>query len=195
MADLKISRGNSTNLPSAKTDGNIYFTEDTGEIYFDYKDESQILQRKKISNFYFVDNSKFTTIAGSSTTDKYRATRWLTSGVNGITTPTDGMTIAVRVPLAGTSGGILLSIDGGITYYPIVRNANTLVTTNYPVGSTIILTFNDTQTASPYTSDGVTTTITGCWQIADYDSNTTYTNHEIPNQHFYSYQPNKGFHC
>lgn len=113
-----------------------------------------------------------TTTAGSSTSGSYLAARWAVANVNGITTPVNGMTIAVRVPLAGNSGGVLLSIDGGTTYYPIVRNVNTLVTTTYAVGSTIILTFNPTQTASPYLTAGTTTTVTGCWQTADYDANT-----------------------
>lgn len=114
----------------------------------------------------------FTTTAGSSTSGKYLATKWAVSGINGITTPEDGMTIAIRVPLDGTSGGVLLSINGGTTYYPIVRNVNTLVTTTYAVGSTIIVTFNSTQTAKPYVTAGTATTVTGCWQIADYDINT-----------------------
>ena len=117
-------------------------------------------------------SSGFTTTAGSSTSGSYLAAKWAVANVNGITTPIDGMTIAVRVPLAGNSGGILLSIDGGTKYYPIVRNVNTLVTTNYGVGATIVLTFNSTQTAQPYTTSNTKETITGCWQVADYDSNT-----------------------
>ena len=119
--------------------------------------------------------SGFTTTAGSSTSGAYLAAKWAVADVNGITTPVNGMTIAVRVPLAGNSGGVLLSIDGGTTYYPIVRNVSTLVTTNYAVGSTIILTFNSTQTAKPYLTAGTTTTVTGCWQIADYDGDTKVT--------------------
>lgn len=117
-------------------------------------------------------SSGFTTTAGSSTSGAYLAAKWAVANVNGITTPVDGMTIAVRVPLAGNSGGVLLSIDGGTTYYPVVRNVNTLVTTNYAVGSTIVVTFNSTQTASPYLTAGTTTSVKGCWQIADYDANT-----------------------
>lgn len=119
--------------------------------------------------------SGFTTTAGSNTSGAYLAAKWAVANVNEITTPVNGMTIAVRVPLAGNSGGVLLSIDGGTTYYPIVRNINTLVTTNYGVGSTIILTFNSTQTAKPYLTAGTTTTVTGCWQVADYDSDTKVT--------------------
>ena len=110
--------------------------------------------------------------AGSSTSGEYLAAKWKVANVNGITTPTDGMSISLRTPGAGVSGGILLSIDNGTTYYPIVRNVNTLVTTTYATGSSIILTFNSTQTAKPYLTAGTTTTVTGCWQTADYDANT-----------------------
>lgn len=117
-------------------------------------------------------SSGFTTTAGNSTSGSYLAAKWAVNGVNGITTPVDGMTIAVRVPLAGNSGGVLLSIDNGSNYYPIVRNVNSLVTTQYGVGSTIVVTFNSTQTAKPYVTSNTATTVTGCWQIADYDANT-----------------------
>lgn len=113
--------------------------------------------------------------AGSSTKSAYLAAKWSVADVAGITTPVDGMSLAIRTPGAGTSGGILLSIDNGVTYYPIVRNTNTLVTTTYTASSTVIVTFNATQVASPYTAAGVTTEITGCWQTADYDANTKTT--------------------
>lgn len=109
---------------------------------------------------------------GSSTSGSYLATKWAVSNIDGITVPTDGMTIALRVPGAGTSGGILLSINNGVTYYPIMRNVNTLVTTHYSAGASLILTFNSAQTAEVYTAAGTKSTVTGCWQIADYDSDT-----------------------
>ena len=124
------------------------------------------------AGLHYVANNEFTVTAGSSTSGAYLATKWTTSGVDGITTPTDGMSIAIRTPAAGCSGGILLSIDGGSNYFPIVRNVNTLVTTYYPAGSTIMVTFNSTQIASPYVTSNTKTDVTGCWQIADYDANT-----------------------
>lgn len=124
------------------------------------------------AGLHYVANNNFTVTEGSSTSGAYLATKWTTSSVDGITTPTDGMSIAIRTPAAGCSGGILLSIDGGSNYYPIVRNVNTLVTTYYPAGSTIMVTFNSTQTASPYVTSNTKTEVTGCWQIADYDANT-----------------------
>lgn len=128
------------------------------------------------AGLHYIPVDNFTTVAGSDTTDAYLAAKWHVSNVDSITVPQDGMSISFRTPTAGNKGGILLSINGGTTYYPIIRNTSTLVTTNYPVGSTLILTFNSEQETSPYLTAGTATAVTGCWQIADYDSNTTYSN-------------------
>lgn len=128
------------------------------------------------AGLHFIGEDEFTVVAGSSTSNAYLAARWSVPNVDNITTPTDGMSIAIRTPAAGYSGGIVLSINGGTTFYPLTRNVNTLVTSTYASGSTLILTFNSTQKASPYLTAGTATEVTGCWQIADYDSNTTYTN-------------------
>lgn len=124
------------------------------------------------AGLHYISADSFTVVAGSSTSGAYLATKWAASSVDGITVPKDGMSISVRTPAVGYSGGILLSVDGGSNYYPIVRNVNTLVTTQYAAGSTLMLVFNSTQTASPYTTANTTETVTGCWQIADYDANT-----------------------
>ena len=56
----------------------------------------------------------------------------------------------------------MLSIDG-THYYPVVLNVNTKVTTQYPVGSTVLLVFNSTQTVSNvYLTSNTTSTVTGC---------------------------------
>ena len=112
---------------------------------------------------HFIPKDSFTVVTGS-----YNPTKWSVTDVNGITTPTDGLTIAVRTPNGGATYGILLSIDDSSNFYPIVRNGSARVTTNYPQNSTLILTFNATQTVSVNLGSSTTTTVTGCWQIADY---------------------------
>lgn len=114
----------------------------------------------------------FVTLSYTSGGTNYTPAEWHTSNVNGITEPTDGMTIAVRTQNAGYGYGIVLSIDGGNKYYPIVRNKDTRVNSEYPKGSTLILTFNSTQTVSVYSGSSTMTTVTGCWQIADYNTDT-----------------------
>ena len=49
MALFKISRGDSSNLPSTKTDGWAYFCADSGSFYIDYEDADGNLQRKQIN--------------------------------------------------------------------------------------------------------------------------------------------------
>lgn len=117
----------------------------------------------------FIPSDAFTVVAGGN----YKPTKWSVANVGGITNPTDGMTIAVRIPNDGSAYGIFLSINGGSNYYPIVQNKNTVVSSHYQRGSTLILTFNATQTVSVYSGSSTQTTVTGCWQIADYDRDNT----------------------
>lgn len=44
-------------LPSKLTDGSAYFCIDTGELYIDFVDESNILYRKKINSDSLADVS------------------------------------------------------------------------------------------------------------------------------------------
>ena len=49
MALFKISKGLSANLPTAKVEGNCWWTIDDSKFYIDYKDENGILQRKALN--------------------------------------------------------------------------------------------------------------------------------------------------
>lgn len=49
MAIFNISRGNSSSLPTIKTDGSMYFCTDTGMILVDYTDDGKNLHRKYIN--------------------------------------------------------------------------------------------------------------------------------------------------
>ena len=49
MALFKISKGLKANLPSAKTEGNCWYTIDDSLFYIDYKDVNGILQRKALN--------------------------------------------------------------------------------------------------------------------------------------------------
>jgi len=125
-----------------------------------------------VEHFYFVQGSS--SAAGSSTSGAYLSTKW-EGVVSGITTPTNGLKIAYRVATnpGVASGGAVLSINGTTgPYYPVVIQKNTMVTTHYPVGATFLAVFNSTQTATAYLTAGTKSTVTGCWQIMEYDSNT-----------------------
>lgn len=95
-------------------------------------------------------------IVGDSTT----AGTW-TGTCAEITKYYDGLTVAYKTNIAGISGGTTLNING-LGAISVRRNASTAVTTTYPVGSVIILTYS--------TTDGV-----GYWLTADYDVNTKTT--------------------
>lgn len=125
------------------------------------------------NSFYFVQGTS--SQAGSSTSGSVRSTKW-EGTITGITTPTNGLKIAYRIGgnKGVSTGGAVLSIDGGTTYYPVVYNVNTVISTRYDVGSMLLLTFNSTQTATAYMESGVSSEITGCWQAMDYDSTSTY---------------------
>lgn len=122
-------------------------------------------------SFYFVQGSS--SAAGSSTADAYLSVKW-EGTVPGVSAAYNGLKIAYRIATRTgvASGGVVLSIDNGSHYYPVVIQKNTMVTTHYPVGATFLAVFNSTQTATAYLTAGTKSTVTGCWQIMEYDSNT-----------------------
>ena len=91
-----------------------------------------------------------------------------------VTEYTDGMKIAFVVPVAGNADwGTAFQINN-LGYKPIVYGTNSAVSTRYPVGGIIIARYNATQTANIYLGSGhQNETVTGCWQVMDYDANTT----------------------
>ncbi len=85
----------------------------------------------------------------------------------------DGMIVCVKVPVAGNGTyGTGLQINS-LGYKPVVYNVNSMVSTRYSVGSVVWAVYNATQTASLYVNSASASAITGCWQVMDYDSNTT----------------------
>ena len=108
------------------------------------------------------------------TTSPYYCAQW--NGVDeGITELYDGLTIIVRVPVAGngTYGTGIRINDGEL--HPAVYNINSMIGTRYSVNSTVIFTYNSTQTGNLYLNGTSATSVTGVWQMADYDVNSTTT--------------------
>lgn len=91
-------------------------------------------------------------IAGNGTTEGV----W-TGTSDKITAYSEGLTILYKINVAGVSGGSTLNING-LGAIPVKRNASTAVTTTYPVGSIVMLTYSG-----------------GVWLTADYDANTKTT--------------------
>ena len=107
-------------------------------------------------------------VAANTTSGSYYAAQWKGTNSN-ITSLYDGLMIAFRVQVAGNATyGTLLQINS-LDAKPVVVNVNTMVGTRYGVGCTLLLVYNSTQTATAYV-DNTSTTFTGCWQLAEYDS-------------------------
>lgn len=118
----------------------------------------------------WVDNP--TGQAGSTTSGSYNRVRWA-GDITGVTALHTGMEIRYKIPIAGNSRGVTLNINS-LGEHPVVRNVSTIISTAYAVDAIIPLIYDAEQVASVYI-DNVSTEITGCWKIADYDTNTTYT--------------------
>ena len=107
----------------------------------------------------------------AKTTSPYWCARWDVADPK-VTEYYDGMLVCVKVPVAGNgSYGTALQIND-LGYKPIVWNLNSMISTRYSVGSVVWAAYNATQTATLYLGNG-SQTITGCWQVMDYNSDTT----------------------
>lgn len=109
----------------------------------------------------------------ASTSSPYWCARWKEEDTS-ITEYKDGMVVCVKVPVAGNgSYGTALQINE-LGYKPIVYNVNSMISTRYASGSVVWAVYNETQKAKLYLGSGQQNVdITGCWQVMDYDSDTT----------------------
>ena len=106
------------------------------------------------------------------TSSPYYCSRWdVTDPL--VTAYEDGMVVCVKVPVAGNGTyGTGLQINS-LGYKPMVYNVNSMISTRYSVGSIVWAVYNATQTGSLYLNSASATTVTGCFQVMGYDSNTT----------------------
>lgn len=114
---------------------------------------------------------------GSGVSPRYFPAKWT---FNTGLTAADGDVFIIKLPTAGHSYGVFLSVDNGTNYYPISTNGTSRLTTHFGNGYFIAVMFkSDGSTASIYPLNGgdATTTVSGgCWQVLNYyDANTTYT--------------------
>ena len=99
-------------------------------------------------------------------------------------TPVDGDIITIKVPVAGVTSGVWMSVDNGSHYYPVATVNKTRFTTQYSVDSTVTLIY---QTGLVTTTYGTTTAGAAAgastadlssdrWCVVNgYDANTTYS--------------------
>ena len=121
-----------------------------------------------VSGMYFVAGSGST---AAKTSSPYYASRWRGNNPS-ITNLYSGLCIYYKIDVAGNGTyGTVLSLNGGAEH-PVVANVNSMVSTRYAVNCIIPLVYDANQTATAYINGTSAITITGCWKIADYDSNT-----------------------
>ena len=123
-----------------------------------------------VDGIYYLTNNG--SIAADTTTPYY-ASRWITTNDN-ITSYFDGMTVAIKVPVAGNGTyGTVLSING-LGEHPVIRNVSTMVSTTYGVGCMLVLTYDANASGSAYINSSTAKTIQGVWKVSDYDSTIVY---------------------
>lgn len=103
--------------------------------------------------------------------------KWYAYLDTGVTSLSDGMTIQIKVPVAGSASGCCITINGGISFHPVVYATSSIVTTHYGNGNILTLVYDSSGTGSVFGTDaGATATaaanITGVWRVLNmYDSN------------------------
>ena len=117
--------------------------------------------------------------AGAGADPRYFPAVWT---FNAGFTPQNGDIFAIKIPVAGHSYGVYLSVNNGANYYPIVCNGTGRLTTHYGVNTQILLMFDASGSAASMTpKDGAaaangSTISGGVFRVLNYyDANTTYS--------------------
>lgn len=122
----------------------------------------------------------YRTLTGTAadTISPYNHSKWDVTDST-VTEYVDGMVVCLKVPVAGHGTyGTGFQINN-LGYKPVVYNVNSMVSTRYGVGSVIWCVYNATQTASLYINSTAAVTVTGCWQVQDYDANTNTIGYQL----------------
>lgn len=131
--------------------------------------------------------SKFVTGSGTagqagSASVAYKPSLWtFNMGI----TPVAGDMVTIKIPVAGNSSGVWMSVDNGTNYYPIAVSGENRLTTHYPVNYVITLIYEtgfgtklygDTKTGGAAGATLTSYTLDR-WRIHNYyDSGNTNTN-------------------
>lgn len=113
---------------------------------------------------------------GSGSTNRYVPALWtFNSGI----TVADGEVYFIKIPVAGGTWGVYLSLNNGTNYYPVaISNAKARFQTNSPINSVIAVSYESAGVCNCYARGGADALadVTGCFRMVDsYDSNTTYS--------------------
>ena len=113
---------------------------------------------------------------GSGATNRYVPSLWtFNSGI----TVANGEVYFIKIPVAGGTYGVWLSLNNGTNYYPVaVSNGKGRFTTHYGLNMVIGVTYESAGVCNCYARTGADALadVTGCFRVLDsYDSNTTYS--------------------
>lgn len=113
---------------------------------------------------------------GSGATNRYVPALWtFNSGI----TVADGEVYFIKIPVAGGTYGVWLSLNNGTNYYPVaISNAKVRFQTHSPINSVIAVSYESAGVCNCYARGGADALadVTGCFRMVDsYDSNTTYS--------------------
>jgi hypothetical protein len=112
---------------------------------------------------------------GSGSTNRYVPALWT---FNQSITVADGEVYFIKIPVAGGTYGVWLSLNNGTNYYPVaISNSSGRFQTNSPINSVIAVSYESAGVCNCYAMAGADsrTDVTGCFRVVDsYD--TTYSN-------------------
>ena len=117
--------------------------------------------------------------AGESASPRYFPAKWTFNTGRAVI---NGDIYTIKIPVAGHSYGVFMSVNNGTNYYPVVANGTGRITTHYPVNTYIQVVFESSGSAASMTpvagadSANGSTITGGVFRVINYyDANTTYT--------------------
>ncbi len=124
---------------------------------------------------------------GGSASKAYKPAKW-TFDIG--FAPSAGDMILIRVPVAGVTSGVWMSVNNGTSYSPVATVSKTRLTTQYPVNALLLLMYEPGATTTTYGTDetgapagaGAADLVSSRWTVVNgYDANTTYSAMTVAN--------------
>ena len=162
------SANNTTETASVRKDSGLTFNPNTDTLTTKYVSNKAI---KALTGTGTAGSD-----AGSGVSPRYTPSKWT---INADVTVANGEVYFVKIPVAGGTYGVWLSLNNGTNYYPVaISNGKARFTTQYPKDTVIAVTYESASACTCYALAGADSTanVTGCFRVLnDYDSDTTYS--------------------
>lgn len=119
MALFKISKGLSTSLPEALTEGYCWYTYNDSKFYIDFKDENGVLSRKALNaqEAERLTGYNITTILNSSDIE-IPTSKAVLEAIDAITADDIGIYVQAQEPTDAVSGDIWIDTTNDPSYIP-----------------------------------------------------------------------------